>query len=229
MVLYCFRTLVDADIPMNAGCLDPIDVMIPEKSMLSPEYPAAVVAGNTEVSQAVTNALLAALQVNAASQGTMNNFVWGDDHYQNYEITCGGTGAGIDNQGKGFKGADAVHSHMSSTRLTDVEVLETRFPVLLERFEIRRGSGGAGRFRGGDGVTRILKFLQPMEVNLLTGHREVPPIGIKGGQPGACGVNQLRKADGRIETLKSSDRRFVEAGDAIIMHTPGGGGFGRPL
>ena len=225
VVLYCFRTIVDADIPMNAGCLEPIDIVIPEKSMLSPEYPAAVVAGNTEVSQAVTNALLAALQVNAASQGTMNNFVWGDDRYQNYETICGGTGAGVDNQGGGFAGADAVHSHMTNTRLTDVEVLETRFPVLLERFEIRRGSGGAGRFRGGDGVTRILKFLQPMEVNLLTGHRELPPAGLDGGQPGACGLNQLRKADGRIETLKGSDRRFVEAGDAIIMRTPGGGGF----
>ncbi len=225
VVLYCFRTIVDADIPMNAGCLEPIDIIIPEKSMLSPEYPAAVVAGNTEVSQAVTNALLAALQVNAASQGTMNNFVWGDDQYQNYETICGGTGAGIDNQGRGFQGADAVHSHMTNTRLTDVEVLETRFPVLLERFEIRRGSGGRGKFGGGDGVTRILKFLQPMEVNLLTGHRETPPAGLSGGQPGACGLNQLRKADGRIETLKGSDRRFVESADAIIMHTPGGGGF----
>ena len=225
VVLYCFRTIVDADIPMNAGCLEPIDIVIPEKSMLSPEYPAAVVAGNTEVSQAVTNALLAALQVNAASQGTMNNFVWGDDHYQNYETICGGTGAGVDNLGRGFKGADAVHSHMTNTRLTDVEVLETRFPVVLERFEIRQGSGGAGRFRGGDGVTRILKFLHPMEVNLLTGHREVPPTGLDGGQPGACGLNQLRRNDGRIETLKGNDRRFVEAGDAIIMHTPGGGGF----
>ena len=226
VVLYCFRTLLDADIPMNAGCLEPIDIVIPEQSMLSPEYPAAVVAGNTEVSQAVTNALLAALRVNAASQGTMNNFVWGNDQYQNYETICGGTGAGIDNQGRGFAGADAVHSHMTNTRLTDPEVLESRFPVLLERFEIRRESGGAGKFRGGDGVTRILKFLEPMEVNLLTGHREVPPMGLEGGQPGASGLNQLRRADGRIETLAGSDRRFVQAGDAIIMHTPGGGGFG---
>ena len=229
VVLYCFRTIVDTDIPMNAGCLEPIDILIPEKSMLSPEYPAAVVAGNTEVSQAVANALLAALSVNAASQGTMNNFIWGDDDHQNYETICGGTGAGIDNRGTGFNGTDAVHSHMTNTRLTDPEVLESRFPVMLERFEIRRGSGGAGKFRGGDGVTRILKFLRPMEVNLLTGHREVPPMGLAGGQPGACGLNQLRRADGRIETLKGSDRTFVQVGDAIIMHTPGGGGFGPPL
>ncbi len=225
-VLYCFRTLVDADIPMNAGCLEPIELVIPERSMLSPEYPAAVVAGNTEVSQAVTSALFAALQVSAAAQGTMNNFIWGDVHCQNYETLCGGTGAGIDNQGCGFDGTDAVHSHMTNTRLTDPEVLESRFPVLLERFEIRRGSGGAGRFRGGDGVLRILKFLRPMEINLLTSHRETPPPGLAGGQPGARGVNQLRRADGRVETLRGCERVFLDAGDAIVMHTPGGGGFG---
>lgn len=227
VVLYCFRTLVDDDIPMNAGCLEPVDIVIPENSMLSPEYPAAVVAGNTEASQAVTNALLGALGVNAASQGTMNNFIWGNDSHQNYETICGGSGAGIDNSGQGFKGAEAVHTHMTNTRLTDPEVLESRFPVILERFEIRQGSGGNGRYSGGDGVTRILKFLEPMEVNLLTGHREEPPFGLAGGQPGACGVNQLRHANGRIQALSGNDRAFLEAGDAIIMHTPGGGGYGR--
>ena len=229
VVLYCFRTIVDADIPMNAGCLEPIDIVIPENSMLSPEYPAAVVAGNTEVSQAVTNAVLAALGVNAASQGTMNNFIWGNETHQNYETLCGGSGAGIDNQGRGFAGADAVHTHMTNTRLTDPEVLESRFPVILERFEVRQGSGGAGQFPGGEGITRILKFLEPMEVNLLTGHREVPPFGLAGGEPGACGVNQLRRRDGRLEPLSGSDRVFLEAGDAIVMHTPGGGGYGSAL
>ena len=227
-VLYSFRTIVDADIPMNAGCLEPIDIVLPDGTMLSPEYPAAVVAGNVEVSQVVTNALLGALGVNAAAQGTMNNFIWGNDRYQNYETICGGGGAGIDNQGQGFRGADAVHCHMTNTRLTDPEVLETRFPVLLERFEIRRGSGGAGNFRGGDGATRILRFDIPMEINLITGHREIPPFGLAGGEPGACGINELRRADGSVERLGGRDRVFLEAGDAIVMHTPGGGGFGPP-
>jgi 5-oxoprolinase (ATP-hydrolysing) len=227
-VLYSFRTIVDDDIPMNAGCLEPIDIVLPDGTMLSPDYPAAVVAGNTEVSQAVTNALLGALGVNAAAQGTMNNFIWGNDQYQNYETICGGAGAGIDNQGHGFPGADAIQCHMTNTRLTDPEVLETRFPVLLERFEVRRGSGGAGRFRGGDGATRILRFDTPMEINLITGHREIPPFGLAGGEPGACGINELRRADGSVERLKGRDRVFLETGDAIIMHTPGGGGFGPP-
>jgi len=227
-VLYCFRTIVDADIPMNAGCLEPIDIVLPSATMLSPEYPAAVVAGNTEVSQAITNALLGALGVNAAAQGTMNNFIWGNDRYQNYETICGGAGAGIDNQGQGFAGADAIQCHMTNTRLTDPEVLESRFPVLLERFEIRADTGGAGRFRGGNGATRVLRFDTPMEINLITGHREVPPFGLAGGEPGACGVNELRRADGSVERLQGRDRVFLEAGDAIIMHTPGGGGFGKP-
>ena len=226
VVLYCFRALVDVDIPMNAGCLQPIEMRIPPRSMLSPEYPAAVVAGNTEVSQALANAIFAALGVNAASQGTMNNFIWGDETYQNYETVCGGTGAGIDHRGQGFHGASAVHSHMTNTKLTDPEVLESRFPVLLERFEIRRGSGGAGKFRGGDGVTRVLRFLRPMEVNLLTSSREVPPFGLAGGAPGARGVNQVRRADGRVQSLAGCERLFVDAGDAIVMKTPGGGGFG---
>ena len=227
-VLYSFRTIVDADIPMNAGCLEPIDIVLPNATMLSPEYPAAVVAGNTEVSQAVTNALLGALGVNAAAQGTMNNFIWGNERYQNYETICGGAGAGIDNQGHGFAGADAIQCHMTNTRLTDPEVLETRFPVVLERFAIRPHSGGAGRFRGGNGATRVLRFDTPMEINLITGHREIPPFGLAGGEPGACGVNELRRADGSVERLKGRDRVFLEAGDAIIMHTPGGGGFGKP-
>jgi 5-oxoprolinase (ATP-hydrolysing) len=227
-VLYSFRTIVDADIPMNAGCLEPIDIVLPNATMLSPEYPAAVVAGNTEVSQAVTNALLGALGVNAAAQGTMNNFIWGNDRYQNYETICGGAGAGIDNRGHGFQGADAVQCHMTNTRLTDPEVLETRFPVLLERFAIRPDSGGAGRFRGGNGATRVLRFDTPMEINLITGHREIPPFGLAGGEPGACGINELRRADGRVERLEGRDRVFLQVGDAIIMHTPGGGGFGKP-
>jgi 5-oxoprolinase (ATP-hydrolysing) len=226
-VLYAFRTIVDADIPMNAGCLEPIDIVLPEATMLSPRYPAAVVAGNTEVSQAVTNALLGALKVNAAAQGTMNNFIWGNERYQNYETICGGAGAGIDNQGRGFDGADAVQTHMTNTRLTDPEVLETRFPVVLERFEIRRGSGGAGRWHGGDGVTRVLRFDTAMEVNLITGHREVPPFGLMGGADGACGINELRRADGSLTRLQGRDRVFLEPGDAIVMHTPGGGGFGK--
>ena len=226
VVLYCFRALVDADIPMNAGCLEPIDIRIPERSMLSPAYPAAVVAGNTEVSQALANAIFAALGVNAASQGTMNNFIWGNETHQNYETVCGGTGAGIDNRGKGFDGASAVHSHMTNTKLTDPEVLESRFPVLLERFEIRRGSGGEGRFKGGDGAVRVLKFLAAMEVNLLTSSREVPPFGLQGGAPGACGVNELRRADGSVQPLSGCDRIFVAPGDTIRMQTPGGGGFG---
>ena len=229
VVLYCFRALVDTEIPMNAGCLEPIDIRIPERSMLSPEHPAAVVAGNTEVSQALANAIFGALGVNAASQGTMNNFIWGDESYQNYETLCGGTGAGIDNRGEGFHGASAVHSHMTNTKLTDPEVLESRFPVRLERFEIRRGSGGEGRFRGGDGVSRVLRFLRPMEVNLLTGSREVPPFGLAGGSAGALGVNQVLRADGRVESLEGCARVFVEAGDAIRIKTPGGGGFGQAL
>ena len=224
--LYAFRSIVDEDIPMNAGCLEPIDIVLPDATMLSPEYPAAVVAGNTEVSQAVTNALLGALGVNAAAQGTMNNFIWGNDDYQNYETICGGIGAGIDNRGFGFDGADAVQGHMTNTRLTDPEVLETRFPVVLERFEIRRGSGGEGRWCGGNGVTRSLRFETAMEVNLITGHREVPPFGLAGGEPGACGINRLRRADDTVSTLKGRDRVFVESGDAIIMDTPGGGGYG---
>jgi 5-oxoprolinase (ATP-hydrolysing) len=226
-VLYSFRTIVDDEIPMNAGCLEPIDIVLPDGTMLSPEYPAAVVAGNTEVSQAVTNALLGALGVNAAAQGTMNNFIWGNDEYQNYETICGGAGAGIDNSGRGFAGADAVQCHMTNTRLTDPEVLETRFPVVLERFQVRRGSGGAGRWRGGDGVIRILRFDVPMEVNLLCGHREQPPFGLAGGGDGACGVDQLRRTNGEIVALKGRDRVFLEAGEAILMQTPGGGGYGR--
>jgi len=226
VVLYCVRTLIDADIPMNAGCLEPIDIRIPQRSMLSPSHPAAVVAGNTEISQALANAIFAALGVNAASQGTMNNFIWGNETYQNYETICGGAGAGIDNRGKGFDGASAVHSHMTNTKLTDPEVLESRFPVRLERFEIRRGSGGNGKFKGGDGVIRVLKFLQPMEVNLLTSSREVPPFGLAGGAPGACGVNQVERADGSVQPLAGCDRIFVAPGDAIEMQTPGGGALG---
>lgn len=220
-VLYVFRTLVDDDIPLNDGCLRPIELIVPEGSMLNPRYPAAVVAGNVETSQAVTDALYGALGAMAAAQGTMNNFTFGDGRRQYYETICGGAGAG-----PGFDGASAVHTHMTNSRLTDVEVLESRFPVRLERFAIRRGSGGGGRWHGGDGVVRELRFLEPMSAAILSNRRRVPPFGLEGGEAGACGVNRVRRADGREEVLPAT--AFVElvAGDAMLIETPGGGGFG---
>ncbi len=220
-VLYVFRTLVDDDIPLNEGCFKPLKIIFPHPSMLSPAYPAAVMAGNVEVSQAVTNALLGALGVLAASQGTMNNLFYGNDEYQNYETICGGTGAG-----RGHDGTSAVHSHMTNTRMTDPEVLETRFPVRNEEFSIRVGSGGAGRHRGGDGVLRRLRFLEPMTATMLTSHRVVPPFGLHGGQPGECGRNTVERADGSAEDLRGNDEASLRAGDAIVIETPGGGGFG---
>ncbi|HEX9857560.1 MAG TPA: hydantoinase B/oxoprolinase family protein, partial [Paracoccaceae bacterium] len=184
VVLYVFRTLVGADIPMNEGCLKPLEIIVPKGSMINPNHPAAVISGNTEVSQAIADTLYGALGVLAGSQGTMNNFVYGNERYQNYETICGGTGAG-----NGFDGASAVHSHMTNTRMTDPEVLETRFPVRVEEFSIRRGSGGAGRFRGGDGVTRKLRFLEPMTVTVLSSHRKTAPFGASGGEPGQPGEN----------------------------------------
>ena len=222
-VLYVFRTLVDTDIPLNEGCLEPLELIIPEGTLLNPRYPAAVVAGNTEVSQAITDCLYGALGLLAASQGTMNNFLYGNACHQNYETICGGTGAGPDHPG-----TDAVHSHMTNTRMTDPEVLEQRFPVRVEEFAIRRGSGGHGRFPGGAGVVRRLRFLEPMTATLLSSRRLTPPYGLAGGGPGACGRNRLIRADGRVIELRGDDEVQVRAGDQIVIETPGGGGYGPP-
>ena len=220
-VLYVFRTLVSEDIPMNEGCLKPITINVPPGCMLSPDYPAAVVAGNVETSQAVTDALYGALGVMAAAQGTMNNLTFGNDRYQYYETICGGSGAG-----PGFDGTDAVHTHMTNSRLTDPEVLEWRFPVLLEEFRIRPDSGGAGLRKGGNGTVRRLKFLETMEASILSDHRIVPPYGLDGGQDGATGCNLVLRADGGIDELNGTDRTTIEAGECIIIETPGGGGYG---
>ena len=222
-VLYVFRTLVDDEIPMNAGCLKPLDIVIPEGSMLSPRYPAAVVAGNVETSQTVTDALYGALGVLAASQGTMNNFTFGDETYQYYETIAGGAGAGPD-----FDGASAVQTHMTNSRLTDPEVLEWRFPVRLESFAIRRGSGGAGRQRGGDGSDRRVRFLSPMTAVVLANHRRVPPFGVAGGRPGAVGRNWVERADGTREEFGATCEVEMRAGDVFVIQTPGGGGYGAP-
>src|SRR6266436_5268620 len=223
-VLYVFRTLVDDEIPMNAGCLKPLEVIIPEGSMLRPRYPAAVVAGNVETSQCITDALYAALGVMAASCGTMNNFTFGDDKVQYYETVAGGSGAG-----DGFEGADAVQTHMTNSRLTDPEVLEWRFPVLLECFEIRRGSGGAGRWRGGDGALRRVRFLEPMTAAILSEHRRVAPYGMAGGLRARTGRNWVRRADGSVIELGACDQIEMQPGDCFVIETPGGGGYGNPL
>lgn len=222
VVLYVFRTLVGADIPMNEGCLKPIEIRAPKGTMINPEYPAAVISGNTEVSQAIADTLYGALGVIAGSQGTMNNFVYGNARIQNYETICGGTGAG-----KGFNGASAVHSHMTNTRMTDPEVLETRFPVRVEEFSIRRGSGGAGQWRGGDGITRRLRFLEEVTATVLSSHRQVPPNGAAGGEPGKCGENHVLRADGSIVSLAGNDEALMAPGDIFVMSTPGGGGYGK--
>lgn len=219
--LYVFRTLVDSVIPLNEGCLKPIRLIVPEGSMLNPHYPAAVVAGNVETSQAVVDCLYGALGVLAASQGTMNNFTFGDETRQYYETIAGGSGAGPD-----FDGAAAVQTHMTNSRLTDPEVLETRFPVLLEEFSIRHGSGGDGRFRGGDGAVRRVRFLEPLTAAILSNHRRTAPFGAAGGDPGAVGVNRVERADGRIETLAATAEVQMTAGDVFVIETPGGGGFG---
>ncbi|MES9961492.1 MAG: hydantoinase B/oxoprolinase family protein [Sedimenticola sp.] len=219
--LYVFRALVDDEIPMNEGCLKPLKLIIPEGSMLNPRHPAAVVAGNVETSQAVVDSLFGALQVMGASQGTMNNFTFGDDNSQYYETICGGAGAG-----PGFDGADAVHTHMTNSRLTDPEVLEWRFPVLLEDFSIRRGSGGDGRYRGGDGVVRRVRFLAPMTAAILSGHRVIPPYGMSGGDPGTVGRNAVERVDGTVVELSGSEELAMDAGDLFTIETPGGGGYG---
>jgi len=225
-VMYVFRTLVDQPLPLNAGCFDPIDLVVPRGSLLWPEPPAAVVAGNVETSQAVVNALYGALGVMAAAQGTMNNLSFGDGERQYYETICGGTGAGLDRDGAGFAGASAVQSHMTNSRLTDVEILEERFPVRLERFAIRQGSGGEGRWRGGDGVERWLRFLEPQTVCLLSGSRRVPPFGLAGGEPGQVGENAIQRLGGAWEPLPGAAQVAMGAGDLLRIATPGGGGFG---
>jgi 5-oxoprolinase (ATP-hydrolysing) len=221
VVLYTFRTLVGKAIPLNEGCLIPIEIIVPEGSMLNPAWPAAVIAGNTEVSQAACNALMGALGAMAASQGTMNNFIWGNDDFQNYETIAGGTGAG-----PGFDGCDAVQSHMTNTRMTDPEVLEKRFPVRLESFGIRHGSGGAGRWTGGNGVVRRLRFLAPVTVTTLSLSRIVPPFGMEGGAAGALGENIAELPDGRREVLGGNAEVALPAGGVFEMRTPGGGGWG---
>src|ERR1041385_6999254 len=220
-VLYVFRTLVDDDIPLNAGCLKPLSVAIPEGCMLRPRYPAAVVAGNVETSQCITDALYGALGVLAASQGTMNNFTFGNDRYQYYETVAGGSGAGPD-----FDGADVVQTHMTNSRLTDPEVLEWRFPVRLESFEIRDGSGGRGRRRGGHGAVRRVRFLEPMTAAILSGHRLVPPHGMAGGESGAAGKNYVRRRDGSRTELGPFDQTEMNPDDVFVIEPPGGGGFG---
>jgi 5-oxoprolinase (ATP-hydrolysing) len=220
-VLYAFRVMVEGDIPMNAGCLRPIHVVIPAGSMLSPRYPAAVVAGNVETSQHVTNVLFGALGVMAASQGTMNNLTFGDDRYQYYETICSGSPAG-----EGFDGTDAVHTHMTNSRLTDPEVLEFRFPVLLEDFHIREGSGGKGRWTAGNGTSRTLRFLEEMDCAILSSHRTVRPHGLDGGEPGELGRTLVRRSDGREDELAGADQTVLSAGEAVTVITPTGGGFG---
>ena len=219
-VLYVFRTLVDKDIPLNAGCMQPLRVIIPAGTMLSPEYPAAVAAGNVETSQAVTGALYGALRVMAEGSGTMNNVTFGNERYQYYETVASGSGAG-----EGFEGTDVVQTKMTNSRLTDPEVLESRYPVRLESYAIRRGSGGQGRWRGGDGGTRRIRFLEPMTVTTLSGHRRVPAFGMAGGGPGALGRHWVERADGSVTELRGCDTAHLGAGDVFVIETPGGGGF----
>jgi 5-oxoprolinase (ATP-hydrolysing) len=226
VVLYVFRTLVDDEIPLNGGCLEPLEIIVPEGSMLNPVYPAAVVAGNVETSQAIANALYGALGVMAASQGTMNNFTFGSDRYQYYETICGGSGAGIDFDGNGFSGTGAIQTHMTNSRLTDPEILEWRFPVLLEEFAIRAHSGGKGKYSGGNGVRRCIKFLEPMTAAILSSSRVIPPFGLSGGDAGAIGRNYVIRTNGDITDLPSTATVQMESGDTFVIETPGGGGYG---
>ena len=222
-VLYVFRTLVDDDIPMNDGCLLPLEIVIPDGSMLRPRYPAAVVAGNVETSQTIIDTLYGALGVLAAAQGTMNNFTFGDREHQYYETICGGSGAGPD-----FDGTDAVHTHATNSLMTDPEVLEWRFPVLLDRFGIRAGSGGQGRHHGGNGVVRHIRFRTRMTAAILSNRRRIPPFGVQGGQPAQPGRNEVRRASGAVEVLAATQAVDMDAGDVFVIETPGGGGFGPP-
>ncbi|MFF2506900.1 hydantoinase B/oxoprolinase family protein [Streptomyces sp. NPDC058067] len=222
-VLYVFRTLVDDDIPLNDGCLRPLRIIVPPGSLLAPEPPAAVVAGNVETSQAITGALYAALGVQAEGSGTMNNVTFGNENHQYYETVASGSGAG-----DGFHGAPVVQTHMTNSRLTDPEVLEWRLPVLLEEFTVRHGSGGPGRWHGGDGAVRRIRFREPMTVSTLSQHRRVPPYGMAGGGPGALGANSVEHADGTVTRLAGSDSADVLPGDVLVIETPGGGGYGPP-
>jgi 5-oxoprolinase (ATP-hydrolysing) len=222
-VLYVFRTLIKNDIPLNSGCLKPIDIQIPQGSLLSPKYPAAVAAGNVETSQYVVDTLYGALGVLAGSQGTMNNFTFGNEDHQYYETIAGGTGAGPD-----FNGTDGVHSHMTNTRITDPEVLEHRFPVLLEEFSILERTGGNGARKGGDGIRRRIKFLENMTASILSSHRRLPPFGANGGFPGKLGRNYVVREDGQIEDLGGKATAEIHKGDSFVIETPGGGGFGKP-
>jgi 5-oxoprolinase (ATP-hydrolysing) len=222
-VLYVFRVMVDDEIPMNAGCLRPIRIVVPERSLLSPEFPAAVVAGNVETSQAVTNCLFGALGALSAAQGTMNNLTFGNERYQYYETICSGSPAG-----PGFDGTDAVHTHMTNTRLTDPEVLEFRFPVLLEDFHIRKDSGGRGEWKAGDGILRRIRFLEKMDCAILSGHRRVRPFGLAGAESGQVGQNSVRRLNGTMEKLEGCDQTVLEAGEAVIIQTPTAGGYGKP-
>ncbi len=220
-VLYVFRTLIDDEIPLNDGCMRPLELVVPEGCMLNPRYPAAVVAGNVETSQAITDALYGALEVQAAAQGTMNNFTFGGGESQYYETVCGGSGAGADHDG-----TDAVHTHMTNTRLTDPEVLEQRFPVVLEEFAVRWGSGGRGRHKGGDGAVRRVRFRKALTAAILSNRRRVAPFGLKGGGDGARGKNWVERADGSVERFGATALVEMRAGDAFVIETPGGGGFG---
>ena len=220
-VLYVFRTLVTDNIPLNAGCLKPLEIIIPEGCMLNATYPAAVVAGNVETSQTIVDALYGALGVIAASQGTMNNFTFGNERYQYYETICGGSGAGAY-----FDGTDAVQTHMTNSRLTDPEILETRYPVQVESFSLRPDSGGQGKYSGGNGVIRRIKFLEPMTANILSGHRRIPPFGLNGGEAGKVGRNWIERQDGTLEYLEGTATVEMLPGDVFVIETPGGGGFG---
>ncbi|MBX4906438.1 MULTISPECIES: hydantoinase B/oxoprolinase family protein [Rhizobium] len=227
-VLYVFRVMVEQPIPMNAGCLRPIRIVVPDGSMLRPAYPAAVVAGNVETSQHVTNALFGALGTLAAAQGSMNNLTFGNVTYQYYETICSGGPAGLLNDGTGFSGADGVHTHMTNSRLTDPEVLEFRFPVVLEDFHIRRGSGGKGQYSSGGGTERTIRFLQAMDCSILSSHRTIRPFGLFGGEDGQLGKTEIRRGDGTVERLEGCDQAMLAAGDAVIVTTPTGGGYGKP-
>ena len=226
-VLYCFRLLAGGDIPMNEGVMRPINLNLPKGLMLSPEFPAAVIAGNVETSQAVTSCLLLALGIQAASQSTMNNTTWGNDKYQYYETICGGTGAGINFDGTSYEGTSGVHSHMTNSRLTDPEVLENRFPVVIEDFSIRENSSGKGQFNGGEGVIRKIRFLEKMTLAILSGHRVEPPPGLSGGGAGALGFSKVIRKNGKITVLGSADKISMEVGDVFWLETPGGGGLGK--
>ncbi|MER9106050.1 hydantoinase B/oxoprolinase family protein [Mesorhizobium sp. M0848] len=227
-VLYAFRVMVEDMIPMNAGCLRPINIIIPDGCMLKPAYPAAVVAGNVETSQHVTNALFGAMGAMANAQGTMNNLTFGNKTYQYYETICSGSPAGQMNSGRGFAGTSGVHTHMTNSRLTDPEVLELRFPVLLEDFHIRENSGGKGKWSAGDGTKRTIRFLEKMECAILSSHRNRPPQGLDGGGDGEVGSTKIRRNDGTVDVLKACDQTVLQAGDAVILTTPTPGGFGKP-